>query len=93
MARRMRLVFPGVALHVIQRGVDRAACFRAETDYQVYLSQLHALAAKHGCAIHAYCLMTNHVHLLLTPSEEKSCTMLMRDLGQRYVPYFNSRHG
>jgi putative transposase len=93
MARRVRLIFPGVALHVIQRGVDRAACFRAEADYLVYLSQLHALARKHSCAIHAYCLMTNHVHLLLTPHEEKSCTALMRDLGQRYVPYFNSRHG
>lgn len=89
----MRLVFPGVALHVIQRGVDRTACFRAEADYLVYLSQLRILSAKHGCAIHAYCLMTNHVHLLLTPSGQKSCTALMRDLGQRYVPYFNSRHG
>jgi len=89
----MRLVFPGVALHVIQRGVDRSACFRVEADYLVYLSHLRHLSAKHGCAIHAYCLMTNHVHLLLTPSEDKSCTALMRDLGQRYVPYFNSRHG
>jgi REP-associated tyrosine transposase len=93
MARRVRLVFPGVALHVIQRGVDRAACFRAEADYLVYLSHLRHLSAKHGCAMHAYCLMTNHVHLLLTPSTAESCTALMRDLGQRYVPYFNSRHG
>lgn len=93
MARRTRLVYPGVALHVIQRGVDRAACFRAGSDYLVYLSHLRQLSAKHGCAIHAYCLMTNHVHLLLTPSEEKSCTALMRDLGARYVPYFNARHG
>jgi len=93
MARRMRLVFPGVALHVIQRGVNRTACFRAEADYLVYLSQLRNLSAKHGCAIHAYCLMTNHVHLLLTPNTARSCTELMRDLGQRYVPYFNSRHG
>jgi putative transposase len=89
----MRLVFPGVALHVIQRGVDRAACFRAEADYLVYLSQLRILSSKHGCAVHAYCLMTNHVHLLLTPETAGSCTALMRDLGQRYVPYFNSRHG
>jgi putative transposase len=89
----MRLVLPGVALHVIQRGVDRAACFRAGADYLVYLSHLRHLSAKHGCAVHAYCLMTNHVHLLLTPSGEKSCTALMRDLGQRYVPYFNARHG
>lgn len=93
MARRMRLVFPGVALHVIQRGVDRAACFRAEADYLVYLSQLRRLSAKHGCEVHAYCLMTNHVHLLLTPATAGSCTALMRDLGQRYVPYFNGRHG
>ena len=93
MARRMRLVFPGVALHVIQRGVNRAACFRVEADYLVYLSHLRHLSAKHGCAVHAYCLMTNHVHLLLTPVAKGSCTALMRDLGQRYVPYFNERHG
>jgi putative transposase len=89
----MRLVFPGVALHVIQRGVNRAACFHVEADYLVYLSQLRHLSAKHGCAVHAYCLMTNHVHLLLTPATKDSCTALMRDLGQRYVPYFNARHG
>lgn len=93
MARRMRLVWPGVALHVIQRGVNRAACFLAEADYLVYLSNLRQLSAKHGCTMHAYCLMTNHVHLLLTPNTAESCTALMRDLGQRYVPYFNSRHG
>jgi len=89
----MRLVFPGIALHVIQRGVDRAACFRVEADHLVYLSNLRHLSAKHSCAVHAYCLMTNHVHLLLTPATTGSCTALMRDLGQRYVPYFNSRHG
>jgi putative transposase len=93
MARRMRLVFPGIALHVIQRGVNRAACFGVDADYLVYLSQLRHLSAKHGCVVHAYCLMTNHVHLLLTPATKHSCTALMRDLGQRYVPYFNARHG
>jgi putative transposase len=92
MARRLRLILPGVAVHVIQRGVNRAACFRADADYLVYLSNLRHLSAKHGCAVHAYCLMTNHVHLLLTPSAAESCTGLMRDLGQRYVPYFNRRH-
>ena len=88
----MRLIYPGVALHVIQRGVDRAACFRADADCLVYLSHLRQLSTRHGCAIHAYCLMTNHVHLLLTPSDKDSCTAMMRDLGQRYVPYFNKRH-
>jgi putative transposase len=92
MARPPRLFFPGVAAHVIQRGVNRVACFRAEADYLVYLSHLRILSAHHGCAVHAYCLMTNHVHLLLTPTTEGSCTALMRDLGRRYVPYFNRRH-
>jgi putative transposase len=92
MARQSRLILPGVAVHVIQRGVDRAACFRSEADHLVYLSQLRQLSEKHQCAIHAYCLMTNHVHLLLTPSTAGSCAALMRDLGRRYVPYFNRRH-
>jgi putative transposase len=73
--------------------VDRAACFRADADYLVYLSNLRQLSSKHGCALHAFCLMTNHVHLLLTPDRAESCTAMMRDLGQRYVPYFNSRYG
>lgn len=92
MARRLRYILPGVAVHLIQRGVNRVACFRADTDYLVYLSQLRQLCAKHGCAIHAYCLMTNHVHLLLTPNTAEACTSVMHDLGRRYVPYFNRRH-
>jgi len=92
MARKLRLIYPGVAVHIIQRGVNRVPCFRADSDYLVYLSHLRHLAAKHGCAVHAYCLMTNHVHLLVTPQAEDSCTAMMRDLGRRYVPYFNARH-
>jgi putative transposase len=92
MARRPRYLLPGVAVHIIQRGVNRAACFRAEADYLVYLSHLRQLSAKHDCAVHAYCLMTNHVHLLVTPGAADSCTRLMRDIGRRYVPYFNRRH-
>jgi putative transposase len=92
MARRLRQIFPGVAVHVIQRGVNRVSCFRTDGDYLVYLSHLRHLSVRHGCAVHAYCLMTNHVHLLLTPSTTQSCTALMRDIGRRYVPYFNWRH-
>ena len=80
-------------MHVRHRGVNRQACFREDTDRLVYLSCLKELAATAGCAIHAYCLMTNHVHLLLTPSDLRGCPTLMRELGQRYVPYFNRRHG
>jgi putative transposase len=92
MPRPLRQLLPGVAVHVIQRGVNRVPCFRHDADYLVYLSHLRRLAAKHGCAVHAYCLMTNHVHLLLTPDSAQSCTELMRDLGRCYVPYFNSCH-
>lgn len=93
MARHRRLIVPGIALHIRQRGVDGVACFREETDRLVYLSALRELMGKAQCALHAYCLMTNHVHLLVTPTDETSCSTFMRELGRRYVPYFNNRYG
>ena len=93
MPRLPRFILPGVAAHIIQRGNNRGACFRETSDYLVYLMHLRELAAKMGCALHAYCLMTNHVHLLLTPPSVEACIGLMRDLGQRYVQYFNRHHG
>jgi putative transposase len=93
MPRALRVTIPGVALHIIQRGNNRAACFREDSDFLFYLASLRLLAYKHDCAIHAYCLMTNHVHLLLTPASGEACKELMRNLGQRYVQYFNRRHG
>jgi putative transposase len=92
MPRQARLVLPDVALHVVQRGHNRQACFGGDTDHLVYLTLLHDLSARTACALHAYCLMTNHVHLLLTPSRPDACARLMRNLGQRYVQYFNRRH-
>jgi putative transposase len=92
MARHPRLILPGVAAHVIQRGNNRNACFLAEGDYLTYLSLLRHLARKYACDVHAYCLMNNHVHLLLTPGEPRACGYLMRDLGRSYVRYFNRRH-
>lgn len=92
MARHRRLIVPGVALHVIQRGNNRNACFRGDNDYLAYLAHLREFSAKHACSLHAYCLMTNHVHLLLTPDEASACSLLMRDLGRSYVRYFNDRH-
>jgi putative transposase len=93
MPRQSRLVLPDVALHIVQRGHNRQACFAHDTDHLVYLKLLHDLSAKHGCALHAYCLMTNHVHLLLTPRDERASAAMMRSLGQQYVQYFNRRHG
>ena len=92
MARVARLVFPDVALHIIQRGNNRNACFAHDSDYLTYLSTLRQLSVKHECKVHAYCLMTNHVHLLVTPSRAEACGLLMRDLGRSYVLYFNRRH-
>ena len=92
MPRRARLAVPGIPWHIIQRGNNRNACFYAEEDYRFYLATLQEQAVQYGCAIHAYVLMTNHVHLLLTPAKEDSAALLMKHLGQRYVQYINRRH-
>jgi putative transposase len=89
MPRRARLSVPGIPWHIIQRGNNRSPCFYAEDDYGLYLHYLGELSEKFGCAIHAYVLMTNHVHLLLTPEREDSAALLMKHLGQRYVQYIN----
>ncbi len=89
MPRRARLSLPGIPWHIIQRGNNRSVCFHAEADYQFYLHYLKEFADRFGCAVHAYVLMTNHVHLLLTPGREESAGLLMKHLGQRYVQYVN----
>ena len=85
MPKRARLVVPGIPWHIIQRSNNRTACFYTDEDYYRYLETLRVQFEKHGCLIHAYCLMTNHVHLLLTLLYEKSAALLIKHLGQRYV--------
>lgn len=92
MPRQPRLALPGIALHIVQRGNNRGICFSGDTDYLCYLTYLRKFSQKYRCDVHAYCLMTNHVHILATPWASDSCTSLMRDLGQSYVKYFNRRH-
>jgi putative transposase len=89
MPRRARITLAGVPAHLIQRGNNRGACFFAQDDYRFYLHHLRAHALATGCAVHAYCLMTNHAHLLLTPDSADGCGRLMKGLGQRYVQYIN----
>ena len=89
MPRRPRLTLPGIPLHLIQRGNNRQACFFADDDYLRFLAWLKEYADASGCAIHAYVLMTNHVHLLITPETSSSAGLLMKKLGQRYVQYIN----
>ena len=89
MPRRSRIIVPDIPLHIIQRGNNHQSCFFSEEDYLFYLDWLREYAQSTGCSIHAYVLMTNHVHILLTPSKSDSAGNLMKRLGQRYVQYIN----
>jgi putative transposase len=92
MPRHSRLRLAGLPLHIIQRGNNRAPCFLDEADHRLYLGLLSELAPIFECAIHAYVLMTNHVHMLLTPQTATGASSLMKHLGQRYVQHFNRAH-
>ena len=89
MLRRPRIHLPGVPQHVIQRGVDRQPVFFADEDCQFYFDWLGVYAKGRGIELHAYCLMTNHVHLLLSSPSADALGGLMQDLGRRYVQYVN----
>ena len=93
MPRTARAIVPNTAVHVTQRGNNRGACFFSEADYAFYLRCLRQFAPECGCSVHAYCLMTNHVHLLLTPHTEQACGELMKEVGQRYVQHVNRARG
>jgi len=89
-ARRVHL--DGQPLHIVQRGHNREACFLAEEDYHTYLHWLAEALAESQCKLHAYVLMTNHVHLLLTPRHADTIPRLIISLGRRYVQYINQTH-
>ena len=92
MARLPRLYLPGCAQHVIQRGNNREACFDDKADYKAYLSFLKDAAGQYNVAVHAFVLMTNHVHLLVTPADETGVSRMMQAQGRKYVRYFNFKH-
>lgn len=93
MPRRPRLEIPGVPVHLVHRGVNRAATFLEPADYTCYRNSLDDAFANHGIALHAYVFMGNHVHLLLTAPAAGTLSSAMCQLGRRYVPWFNRRHG
>ncbi len=93
MPRTARLFLPGMPLHVVQRGVNRQACFRDVHDKHRYLDYLCACLTGAPCDLHAYVLMNNHVHFLLSTQEVAHLSLLMKTLNQRYTQYFNWRHG
>ncbi|HKQ22951.1 MAG TPA: transposase [Burkholderiales bacterium] len=89
MPRKPRLQAAGLPVHIIQRGNNRQACFFAEDDYRFFLDHLAKLSKRFRCSLHAYVLMTNHFHLLLTSDLDTGPSLLMKFLGQRYVQYVN----
>ena len=92
MARRSRIHLEGVPLHILQRGHNREPCFFAEEDYHTYLYWLGEALHKERCALHAYVLMTNHTHLLVTPERAESIPRVIIALGRRYVQYVNKAY-
>ena len=89
MSRKPRFALPRIPQHVIQRGHNREPCFYAEGDYSRYCQNLREAAERNNARIHAYVLMTNHVHLLVTPGYPHSISHLMQDLGRKFVRYIN----
>ncbi len=92
MPRKPRFFLPGLAAHVVQRGNNRQPIFFERSDYEQYLLLLGKGCDRYHCAIHAYVLMSNHVHLLLTPAEQPSVSRMMQYLGRHYVPYVNHKY-
>ncbi len=93
MPRKPRMYLAGVPSHIVQRGNDRHACFFEEENYLFYLHCLEAACKRYRVAVHAYVLMTNHVHLLMTPTDEHGISRVMQLVGNRYVQYINKRYG
>jgi len=86
------MVVPGMALHVRHRGHNRSACFFGDQDYTLYLRLLEHFARQHECAVHAYCLMPNHVHVLVTPKTETGLALTMKSVAQLYSQHINKAY-
>lgn len=92
MSRSLRAVAAGVPLHLVQRGVNRARCFFETSDFIRYLHFLLHASQTERCRVHAYCLMSNHVHLLVTPDDEVACARFMKAVNQRHTQHVNRVH-
>jgi putative transposase len=93
MPRKPRFFLPGVTVHVVQRGHSREAVFYEDDDYLAYLRWLGEGAERYNVDIHAYVLMTNHIHILATAHAKDGITRMMQYIGRHYVPYINHTYG
>ena len=92
MARKLRMIVPGLPVHVVQRGVNKCDIFANDKDRISYLDFLVEASDKYNCPIHCYVLMGNHVHLMMTPPDQVAIEATMHALNTRYVWHFNKRH-
>lgn len=92
MARQPRTDLAGIPQHVVQRGNNRMLCFLDDDDRQRYLASLRDALRRFDCVLHAYVLMSNHVHLLVTPCVAGGVSRLMQYFGRGYAQMFNGRH-
>lgn len=93
MPRKPRFFLPDMPAHIVQRGHSREPVFFEDNDYHAYRNWLSEAAARYDCAIHAYVLMTNHIHILATPTDKQGISRMMQYIGRRYVPYINYTYG
>lgn len=92
MPRRQRMYLPGFPYHIVQRGNNREACFLEREDYQTYLKLWEQVSQRYGVKVHAFCLMTNHIHFLATPSSNTALSNTLKVVGSRYAQYFNKKY-
>ena len=92
MPRKPRMYMPHIPCHIVQRGHNRSVCFYTPDDYRYYLQSLNDARQQHAVQMHAYCLMTNHVHLLMTPTTQEGISRVMQSVGRRYVQYINTTY-
>jgi len=93
MPRQKRFLIPNVPVHLVQRGRSKRNVFHRDADFTVYKAALLKAIAKTGCLLHAYVLMDNHVHLLITPPKEDALIRFMKVVGVRYVPFYHQVYG
>ncbi|MFW5432136.1 MAG: transposase [Methylophilaceae bacterium] len=92
MARLSRIVIPNQPLHIMHRGNNRQDIFQSEEDMIRIKEDIEQSLAKSNCALHAYVVMTNHLHLLITPEDKEDLTVFMQSMANRYVRYFNAKY-
>lgn len=92
MPRRPRNYIPGFPYHIVQRGNNREACFIEPENYERYLKLWREVSRRYGVAVHAYCLMTNHIHFLATPARAASLSNTLKVVGSRYAQYINKQY-